>query len=68
MKVYKIELMVIDFENVGQEGISRLIEDCKYVNPKILSCNSRIIKGEWSDDHPLNKIDTFKQELERIFK
>jgi hypothetical protein len=66
MEVYKIELMVIDSENIGRDEIEFILRYSK-INPVVLNIDSRTIEGGWSDYHPLNKKETFKQELERIF-
>lgn len=70
MKVHQIVLTVIDFDEVGAEGIIQTIEDAHYPNrcisPKIRSIKTQDI-GEWSDDHPLNKRSTSEQELKRLF-
>lgn len=70
MKVFKLEVLVLDFDGLGGEEIKRVLEDQKYPNyciaPNILTVEEREI-GEWSDNHPLNKLDLQKQEVERIF-
>jgi hypothetical protein len=65
MKVYKIELMVIDHENVGQEEIKNILENSKFIYPNVIDIKSSDI--EWLDEHPLNKRDTMKSEFDRIF-
>jgi hypothetical protein len=61
MKVYKIEVMVIDHDDVGSPGILNMLEDARYPNdaitPKVISAQMKDI-GEWTDEHPLNKRDT----------
>lgn len=63
MRAYKVELLVIDFDEVGKEGIKEHIENVKYPNycisPKVMNMVGEDI-GEWSDDHPLNKKATEK--------
>lgn len=70
MKAYKIELLVIDFENVGSD-IPRMIEDQKYPNycisPTVMAVQEADI-GEWKDDHPLNKRDTRKEYYNLVFE
>jgi len=66
MKVYKAEVMVIDFDEVGEEGIKYEIENAKYSFYRVKSCESRDI-GEWSDDHPLNHLDKQDAEYLRLF-
>jgi hypothetical protein len=57
MNVYKVVLSVIDFEDVGEQGIRDMIEGAHYPNrcisPQVLNIESRDI-GEWNDSHPLN--------------
>lgn len=69
MKAYRLEVLVIDFDNVGDD-IPNIIENTKYPNwcisPSIIQVESRDI-GEWSDDHPLNKKDTVRAEYEKLF-
>ncbi len=69
MKVYKVVLSIIDFDEVGDE-MADYIEDAHYPNDclslRVVSIESRDI-GEWSDDHPLNQSDTAKAEFERLF-
>lgn len=65
MKAYKIELLVIDLENMGPNEIRIAIENTKYVSPNIVSMQEAEI-GEWSDDHPLNHPDTWEAEYRRI--
>lgn len=60
MKVYKIELLVIDFDDVGESGIKDVIENAHYPNhcitPDIKNIESREV--EWADSHPLNNRST----------
>lgn len=66
MKAYKLELLVIDFENMGEEEIRDCIEHTKYVNPTVIRMVEKEI-GEWSDEHPLNKIDKMVGEFDKTF-
>ncbi len=70
MKVYKLTVMVIDFDEVGAEGIKCEIENARYAN----RCISPTVKatqeadiGEWDDGHPLNHHDTADAEFKRLF-
>ncbi len=60
MKAYKLEILVIDFDEVGDE-IPSMIENARYpnhcINPDVKSVKVIDI-GEWDDNHPLNKKDT----------
>lgn len=70
MKVYKLEVFVIDFDHLGGDGIKETIENQKYPNwciaPSVKKIKERDI-GEWSDDNQLNKKDTCDAEYERLF-
>lgn len=70
MKAYKIEMLVIDFDNLGENGIREELENARYANdcvtPQVKSIICRDI-GEWTDDHPLNRGATSASEYQRIF-
>lgn len=57
MKAYKLEVLVIDHEQRGPEEVKLCIENEKYMTPKVMNI-TEIDIGDWSDDHPLNKIKT----------
>lgn len=67
--VYKIEIMIIDFEKVGADGIKQILEQTHYPNycidPKVMSMETRYI--DWADDHPLNKSD-FRTVFKDLFR
>ena len=69
MKVHKVELLVIDFDNVGDE-IKDILEGARYPNhcisPEVKKITTVDI-GEWDDDHPLNLKNTADEEYERLF-
>ena len=70
MKVSKIELYVIDFDQLGVDEIVNTIQNASYPNdciwPHVIG-SSEVDIGEWRDDHPLNVAKTAKQEIERLF-
>lgn len=70
MKVYKLEVMVIDFDELGEDGIKIEFENARYANrcmyPRIKKIESRDI-GEWDDEHPLNDRVACQAEYERLF-
>lgn len=69
MRAYKLEVLVIDFDDVGDE-VASLIENARYPNdcisPSVMHVEARDI-GEWSDEHPLNKRYTEMAAYKRIF-
>lgn len=71
MKAYKVELLIVDHDNVGLDGIKEVIEDTKYPNycisPNIMDIEEKDI-GEWHDDHPLNLLSKMESEYKKLFK
>lgn len=69
MNVYKIELLVIDFDDIGPDEIRDVIENTHYVNhcisPKVKDVMMRRV--EWSDEHPLNNRNTAYVEYRQLF-
>jgi len=55
-KVYKLEMMFIDFDEIGPEALTKLLENARLPNhispPTMVALESRDV--EWDDDHPLN--------------
>lgn len=70
MKVYKLEVMVLDLDEIGEQDIRDVIENTRYPNhcihPKVKAIESRDI-GEWSDDHPMNQKALADDEYRRLF-
>lgn len=70
MKAYKVVLLVVDHDELGDEEITEVIEHTRYpnhcVSPTVMTIEGADI-GEWTDDHPLNSYDTMKPEFERLF-
>jgi hypothetical protein len=68
-KVYKIELFIVDGDNIGEDEVRLTIEHTHYPNhsidPTVVSIVSREV--EWGDDHPLNKESTFLQAYKELF-
>lgn len=71
MKVYKVELLIIDFDELGLEGIKHEIINVSYPNecmsPRLMDIEERDV-GEWDDDQPLNYDEEGKKEYKRLFK
>lgn len=69
VNVYKIEVLVIDFDGLGPKGVQDTIENAHYPNhcisPQVKAVDIRQI--EWSDEHPLNRRDTADAEYQRLF-
>ena len=54
MKMHKIEVYVIDFEDSGVEECMNLIEENQDIMCKVVHTETIDI-GEWNDDHELNQ-------------
>lgn len=73
MNVYRIELMVIDFDDIGMTAACQTLEDQRYPNrcihPQVMSSQKRDI-GEWADGNPLNSgnINTSKSAFDLLFE
>jgi hypothetical protein len=70
MKAYKVEILVVDFDGIGQAGIIGALENTRYPNhcisPSVQAIHERDI-GPWSDGHPLNVSATAEAEYKRLF-
>jgi len=67
MKVYKIELLFIDHEDIEKNSLRYHLENCEYINPTVMNIEQREI-GEWYDEHPLNYKNSQKEEYIKLFK
>ena len=69
MKVFKIEIMVIDFDQLGEDEVKNEIENVNYPNdclsPQVKNIES--VDIEWSDEHPLNLHATSEQTYKDLF-
>ena len=70
MKVHKVVLSIVDFDNVGADDVKIVLENTRYPNrcisPKVESLETMDI-GEWTDEHPMNNSKTARAEFERLF-
>ncbi len=70
MKVYKIELMIVDHDGMDPDEIKGVIENQRYpnhcINPRVINTDVRDI-GEWHDKHPLNLRSKYEDEFKKIF-
>lgn len=71
MNAYKVELLIIDFDELGREGIEEEIKNTRFANdciyPSVMNIVERDV-GDWDDDHPLNQTETQKTHYEKLFK
>lgn len=51
-KVYKMTVLVIDHEDMGEEETREAIENARYLFANVLDVQTAEV--DWHDDHPLN--------------
>ena len=66
MKAYKVTLLVIDHENMGEKDIKLNLENEGCTNPRVMAIETADI-GKWSDNNPLNDNTKCKAEFNRLF-
>ncbi len=70
MKAYKVELLIVDHDEIGPDGILEVLQNTHFPNRCILPSVMNIIEkdiGEYGDDHPLNDTLKCEGEYKRIF-
>ncbi len=70
MKAYKLEVLIVDHDEIGEETIVSVLENHRYPNrciaPDVKNVECADI-GEWHDDHPLNLYSKSEAEYKRLF-
>ena len=68
MRAHRITCLIVDPNrpDMSAQEYASLLENCRYVNPGILSVETADI-GEWCDEHPLNHRATQEAEIKRLF-
>jgi len=70
VKAYKLEVLIIDFDGLGEKGIReeltniRFPNDCLNLDIKSVECRDI---GEWDDNHPLNLMHTYEAAYQELF-
>ena len=71
MKVYRVELMILDFDGLSENEMITMIENSNYPNdcisPMVVDIKAKEI-GQWRDDHPLNDADVASIYFRELFK
>jgi hypothetical protein len=73
MKVHKVTLFVLDFDELGWNGVKQTLENTKYPNhcisPEVLDIESKEI-GEWEDESFFNSkhlsLEEFNNEFNKL--
>lgn len=69
MKVFKLEVLILDADINSIDEALDIIDETRYPNHTYVTavtCRESDI-GEWDDDNLLNCDDTQKQEMDRLF-
>lgn len=69
-KVHRVELLVVDHDDLGADGVAEVLEHTKYHN-RCISPNVKRVETaevEWSDDHPLNHTSTEDAAYRELFE
>jgi hypothetical protein len=68
-KIHKVTLFVADWDDLGADSVVEVIEHTKYPNhcigPRVVNIKTEAV--DWSDDHPLNKQDSWKEAFQKLF-
>lgn len=62
---YKVVLLVIDHENMGEMAVRETLETNRHVSPHVMGIECQHV--DWNDDHPLNKKGTQEEAFRRMF-
>jgi len=69
VNVYRVELLVIDHDGIGEDGVKRVLAGQRYPNhcisPMVKRIETRAV--DWSDEHPLNQSDTHDAAYRALF-
>lgn len=70
MKIYKVTIQIIDFDELGEDEIISEIENVNFPNDclhlQVRDIESREL-GEWDDELPINQTTTAEAEFWRLF-
>lgn len=62
MKVYRVVLKVLDFEDNSKKDVISLLEQNRYIHPSVLKIEAKsIMDDNWDDDNPMNRQQTLEQ-------
>lgn len=69
VKVFKLEVLVIDHDGLGEKGIRQELESVRFPNdcmsPELVAAESREV--EWHDGHPLNMRNGWRDAYANLF-
>lgn len=69
MRIHKIIVLVVDYDDLGGMAVRNVLEEARYPNrcihPRVMRVESRDVK--WSDEHPLNNRQTQAEAFAELF-
>lgn len=69
MRVCRVVLCIVDHDDIGEDAVREELENGHYgndcISPTVMAIESRDVT--WSDDHPLNMVETFVPAFEKLF-
>lgn len=68
MKMHKIEMYVLDIENVGEHEVLVQLENCNFPHIFAVKETGTVDIDDWSDDHILNQMSTPVEEYRKYFE
>jgi predicted alpha-1,6-mannanase (GH76 family) len=60
-----VEVLVLDFDGLGEDGIKDTIQQNRWMNAEVKSIKT--VEVDWTDDHPLNKSGTSERAYQNLF-
>lgn len=72
MKAYRVEILVVDHDELGSDGITEEFENTDYANhcmsPKVMDIEGvEIGNAEEFDQHPINQRDKRREAYRELF-
>lgn len=69
VRVYRMEVLVVDHDRIGPDGARSALENARYsnrcVSPRVVVLDERSV--DWSDDHPLSLRDDWRAAYDALF-
>lgn len=68
-KIVKVELMIVNFDDLSEEEIKSVLENARYPNhcigPNVMA--TEVKEVDWNDDHPLNNRNKMADAYNELF-
>ena len=68
-KVHRVEILIVDHDDLGADGIRQVLESTRYPNhcisPQVAAVQTREV--DWTDGHPLNQKRSWRAAFAALF-